>query len=44
MRDVQKRTQDREVKYLEELQENQIEEKQEIFNTHLPDSLITTLN
>lgn len=44
MREVQKRTQDREVRYIEELQEKQLVEKQEIFNTHLPDSLITHMN
>ena len=43
-REVQKRTQDREVNYIADLQEKQIAEKQEIFLTHLPDSLITTLN
>merc|ERR1712218_362666 len=41
---VQKRTQEREVKYIGELQEKQIIEKQEIFQQYLPDSLITTLN
>ena len=44
MRDVQKRTQDREVKYLAEITEKQREEKQEIFNQHLPDSLMAQLN
>lgn len=43
-REVQKRTQEREVKYIGELQEKQIIEKQEIFQQYLPDSLITTLN
>jgi hypothetical protein len=44
MRDVQKRTQDREVQYLAEITEKQRLEKQEIFDQYLPDSLLTMLN
>ena len=43
-RDVQKRCQDREVSYIADLQEKQIQEKQEIFSQYLPDSLMTQLN
>ena len=43
-RDVQKRNNEREIRYIEELQEKQIEEKNEILLEHLPDSLITHLN
>jgi len=43
-RDVQIRCQAREVKYIEELNDKQIEEKQEVFLKHLPDSLMTQLN
>lgn len=43
-RDVQKRCQDREVSFIADLQEKQIQEKQEIFTQYLPDSLLTNLN
>ena len=43
-KDVQVRTQDREMENISRLQEYQLEEKQEIFLTHLPDSLMTSLN
>ena len=43
-KEVQKRCQDREVSYIADLQEKQIEEKQEIFSQCLPDSLMTELN
>lgn len=43
-KEVQKRCQDREVSFIADLQEKQIQEKQEIFSQHLPDSLLTELN
>ena len=43
-REVQQRTQEREVNYIDELHEKQIDEKTEIFQEYLPDSLITQLN
>ena len=43
-RDVQKRNNEREIRYIEELQEKQIDEKNQILLEHLPDSLITHLN
>ena len=43
-KEVQQRTQDREVNYIADLQEKQIQEKQDILMHHLPDSLMTTLN
>jgi len=42
-REVQQRTQDREVSYIADLQDKQIEEKQNILMQHLPDSLMTEL-
>ena len=41
--EVQKRNQQREVDYIQELQQKQLEEKQEIFMTYLPNSLMTNL-
>ena len=39
-REVQKRTQDREVKNIEKLQNRQLEEKNDIFQRYLPNSLV----
>lgn len=39
-REIQKRTQDREVDKIEQLQKHQLEEKQEIFHKYLPNTLV----
>ena len=44
MRDIEKRSQDREVRLLEQVSEDQLREKQDIFQKYLPDSLMTMLN